>query len=179
MDGKDLYLGFIRLHVLHHACQEPIFGLGVIEELARHDHRLSPGTLYPLLHGLEESGYLRSSSGGKGRRSHRVYRATPKGRRALAAAKVEVRELFSELLEDEHPENCPLRKTAASKYLISELVAELKAVTLPKLRRGVSEVKEPMAQALLETSAEVVEGLIKAFDNYKRKRGARSQPQRT
>ncbi len=167
-------LGFIRLHVLHHACQEPIFGLGIIEELARHGHRLSPGTLYPLLHSLEESGYLRSFGGGKGGRSHRVYRATPKGRRALAAAKVEARELFSELLEEEHPENSPLRKTAAGKYLIRELGAELKAVTLPKLRLGASEVKEPKAQALLETSAEVVEGLIKAFDNYKKKGEAKT-----
>ncbi|MGH9766831.1 MAG: PadR family transcriptional regulator, partial [Blastocatellia bacterium] len=44
MDDKDLYSGLIRLHVLHHACQEPIFGVGIIEELARHGYRLSPGT---------------------------------------------------------------------------------------------------------------------------------------
>jgi PadR family transcriptional regulator len=61
MGDKDLYSGLIRLHVLHHACQEPIFGVGIIEELGRHGYRLSPGTLYPLLHGLEEKGYLRSS----------------------------------------------------------------------------------------------------------------------
>ncbi|HEU5450533.1 MAG TPA: helix-turn-helix transcriptional regulator, partial [Terriglobales bacterium] len=53
-DGhQDLYSGLIRLHILHHACHEPIFGLGMIEELARHGYKLSAGTMYPLLHGLE------------------------------------------------------------------------------------------------------------------------------
>jgi hypothetical protein len=53
MDDRDLYAGLIRLHILHHAAHEPIFGLGIIEELARHGYKLSAGTLYPILHGLE------------------------------------------------------------------------------------------------------------------------------
>jgi hypothetical protein len=57
---RDLYSGLIRLHMLHHAAKGPIFGLGMIEELARHGYRISPGTLYPLLRGLEKKGYLRS-----------------------------------------------------------------------------------------------------------------------
>ena len=77
MDDKDLYSGLIRLHVLSHACQEPIFGAGIIEELARHGYRLSPGTLYPLLHGLEEKGYLRSSEEIGMRQSRRVYQGHP------------------------------------------------------------------------------------------------------
>jgi DNA-binding PadR family transcriptional regulator len=60
-DDRDLYSGLIRLHVLHHASEEPIFGQGMVEELARHGYRISPGTLYPILHGLEKKGYLRSS----------------------------------------------------------------------------------------------------------------------
>ena len=60
-DDRDLYSGLIRLHVLHHATEEPIFGLGMLEELARHGYRISPGTLYPILHGLERKGYLRSA----------------------------------------------------------------------------------------------------------------------
>ena len=48
--------------MLHHAVHEPpVFGLGMIEELARHGYRISPGSLYPLLHGLERKGYLRST----------------------------------------------------------------------------------------------------------------------
>lgn len=56
---RDLYSGLIRLHI-HHAVQRPIFGLGMQEELARHGYRISPGTLYRLLKGLEKKGYLRS-----------------------------------------------------------------------------------------------------------------------
>ena len=95
----DLYAGLIRLHVLHHAVQEPVFGLGMMEELARHGYRISPGSLYPLLHGLERKGYLRSSAERNGRSLRKVYRATPQGRKALAAIKDKVRELFWELIE--------------------------------------------------------------------------------
>lgn len=98
---RELYSGLIRLHVLHHACQEPIFGLGMIEELARHGYRMSPGTLYPLLDRLEKKGLLRSSRRLVEGRFRRVYRATPAGRKALHAAKHSVKELFGELFEDE------------------------------------------------------------------------------
>src|SRR5579864_8661772 len=91
---RDLYSGLIRLHVLHHAVERPIFGLGMIEELARHGYRISPGSLYPLLHGLEKKGYLQSIEERNGKSLRTVYRATPLGRRALEAAKTKVRELF-------------------------------------------------------------------------------------
>lgn len=97
---RDLCSGLIRLHVLYHACKEPVFGLGMIEELARHGYRLSPGTLYPLLDGLEKKGLLRSSRRLVDQRFRRVYRATPAGRKALKTAKLRVKELFGELFED-------------------------------------------------------------------------------
>ena len=161
MADKDLYSGLIRLHILHHACQEPIFGAGIMEELARHGYRLSPGTLYPLLHSLEERGYLRSSGKSAGGQSRREYRATPKGRKALASSKIKVRELFSELLEDEHPKDSPLRETAGARELMKELITQLRA--------GAKNIPELKAQAMLETSAEVVKGLLKAFDEYEKK----------
>ncbi|MCP5059724.1 MAG: PadR family transcriptional regulator [bacterium] len=98
---RDLYSGLIRLHILHHASLEPIFGLGIIEELSRHGYRLSPGTIYPLLHGLERRGLLRSAQQRSGRSSRRTYRATARGRRALREASEKVRELFGELFEGE------------------------------------------------------------------------------
>jgi DNA-binding PadR family transcriptional regulator len=100
MKDRDLFSGLIRLHILHHAAHESIFGLGIMQELARHGYHLSAGTLYPILHGLEHKGYLRSSVEREGKRSRRVYRATPTGRRVLKAARVKVKELFGELLED-------------------------------------------------------------------------------
>jgi PadR family transcriptional regulator len=99
--GRELYSGLIRLHVLYHACHQPIFGLGMMEELARHGYRMSPGTLYPLLAGLERKGLLRSSRQFAEGRFRRVYRATPAGRQALEAAKQRVQELFGELFEAE------------------------------------------------------------------------------
>ncbi len=96
----DLYAGLIRLHVLHHASEGPVYGLWMIEELGRHGYRLSAGTLYPLLHGLEAQGYLRSMAfRTQERRIRRVYRITPAGRRAFAAAKRKVGELFGELFQ--------------------------------------------------------------------------------
>lgn len=89
---RDLYSGLIRLHVLHHAVKEPIFGLGMLEELARHGYRISPGTLYPLLHGLEKKGYLVSSERREGKSLRKVYRATRQGKVALTAARDKVRE---------------------------------------------------------------------------------------
>jgi PadR family transcriptional regulator PadR len=96
---RDLYSGLIRLHVLHHAAEGPVFGLGLIEELGRHGYRISPGSLYPLLHALENKGYLKSTEQRNGKSLRKLYRATPLGRKALLAATSKVRELFRELME--------------------------------------------------------------------------------
>jgi PadR family transcriptional regulator, regulatory protein PadR len=97
--SHGLLSGLVRIHILYHACKEPIFGLGMIEELQRHGYRLSAGTLYPMLHGLERRGLLRSRNIRLGRRGRRVYRATPSGRKALAKAREKVKLLLGELLE--------------------------------------------------------------------------------
>jgi PadR family transcriptional regulator PadR len=96
---RDLYSGLMRLHILHHAVEGPIFGLGMLEELGRHGYRISPGTLYPLLHGLEKKGYIRGTERRDGKSLRKVYRATLLGRKALAAAKIKVREFIGELFE--------------------------------------------------------------------------------
>jgi len=77
-----------------------VFGLGMIEELSRHGYRLSPGTMYPILHGLEKKGFLRSREEWADGHRRRIYRATPTGRKALRTAKDKVRELFGELFEE-------------------------------------------------------------------------------
>lgn len=99
MNDRFLYTGLIRLHILHHAVEEPVYGLAMIEELGRHGYRLSAGTLYPILHGLEKKGYLVSTERRIGRTVRRIYRATPAGRRALRSATLKVSELFGELFE--------------------------------------------------------------------------------
>ena len=100
MTVNDLYGGLIRLHVLHHAAEGPIFGLDIIEELRHHGYQISTGTLYPMLHGLQKKGYLSSHSERSGRSVRRVYQITIAGQTALSAAKLKVKELFGELFED-------------------------------------------------------------------------------
>lgn len=99
MDDRSLYTGLIRLHVLHHAAEGPIFGQAMIDELARHGYRISAGTLYPILHGMEDQGYLRSRVQLNGGRNRRVYQVTPAGRKALVTARLRVKELFGEMFE--------------------------------------------------------------------------------
>jgi PadR family transcriptional regulator len=96
---RELYFGLIRIHVLVHASHEPIFGLAMMEELTHHGYRIGPGTLYPLLHGLERNGMLKSSLKSASGRKRRVYTITSAGRKALAKARVKVDELHHELHE--------------------------------------------------------------------------------
>ena len=98
-DPREFVSGFIRLHILHQAAQEPLGGFRMIEELRRHGYEMSPGTIYPLLHSLQKKGYLSVEVKREGRRSWREYSATKEGKRVLSAAKRKLRELFHELIE--------------------------------------------------------------------------------
>lgn len=98
-EHQDLLSGFIRMHILHHAAENDLYGSWMIEELAHHGYKLSPGTLYPMLHGMEKRGYLKSRKQQAGRSFRRVYRATAAGRKALAVAQERLRELFRETFE--------------------------------------------------------------------------------
>ena len=101
MSNRDLIGGFVRLHVLHHASAGPIFGIGIIEKLAFHGYVLSPGTLYPILHGLEKDGFLQSRAEVVGKKRRRVYQVTAEGRKTLVLSKVRLWELFKEVFEGE------------------------------------------------------------------------------
>jgi PadR family transcriptional regulator PadR len=97
---RELFDGLIRIHVLLHAVHEPIFGLAMMKELEHHGYRIGPGTLYPLLHGLERSGLLRSAFDRVEGRRRRLYKITPAGKRALDKARSKVDELYHELHEE-------------------------------------------------------------------------------
>jgi PadR family transcriptional regulator, regulatory protein PadR len=95
---RDIFLAFVRVHILHHATEGPVFGLEMIEELRRHGYTMSPGTLYPILHALEKSGYLRVSSKVVGGKLRKYYNATAHGKRILGRLKIRIRELVDEVL---------------------------------------------------------------------------------
>lgn len=103
-ENREFRLAFCKLHVLHHAAKRPIYGLWMLEELAEHGHRLSPGTLYPLLARMEKNGWLRSLSEG-GTKERKNYRITPAGRKLLKKLCGEVEELYRELVLDEEPDH--------------------------------------------------------------------------
>lgn len=49
---REFFLGFIRVHILHHAAEEEAYGLALISDFRRHGYELSPGKMYPVLHEL-------------------------------------------------------------------------------------------------------------------------------
>ena len=98
---RNFFLGFIRLHILYHATQEQVFGLDLIRELARHGYSLSPGTLYPMLHGMEEDGFLQSKKEVVNGKVRKYYRATKAGKQAVADAHAKVRELVNKVYSNE------------------------------------------------------------------------------
>jgi DNA-binding PadR family transcriptional regulator len=96
---RNFFLGFIKIHILHHAAQEPLYGLSLIEELRRHGYALSPGTLYPILHALAEAGYLVQRDRVVGGRVRKYYSITKAGRAALGQSRRQIIELVQEVLE--------------------------------------------------------------------------------
>ncbi len=94
---RKLFLGFIQIHILHHAKKEPIFGSFMIDELKSHGYDISPGTLYPILHNLEKSEVLTMESKNVEGKVRKYYSITPKGEEILAQAKDKARELTHEL----------------------------------------------------------------------------------
>lgn len=103
---RDLLAGFVRIHILHHAAQSPVYGVWLIEELGHHGYRLSPGTLYPVLHEMEAAGWLDHSEQVVGGKVRKYYSITESGRQTLTEARRKLRELVSEVLgeiEDQSP----------------------------------------------------------------------------
>ena len=94
---REFLLGFIKIHILHHAARESVYGAEFQNELARHGYRLSFGTIYPVFHRLESGGYLRSERVKVGGKARKYYAITQKGRKSLAYSRSKVRELFTEL----------------------------------------------------------------------------------
>ncbi len=98
--SRDLLLGFIKTHILYHAGREPVYGLWLIEELARHGYALSPGTLYPILHSLEAQGLLVSKKQVVNGKARKCYHLTRAGQRALRQARNRAIELLNEIRDE-------------------------------------------------------------------------------
>lgn len=94
---RKFFLGFIQIHILHHAKKDPFYGVWIIEELKEHGYELSAGTLYPLLHSMESNGLLEKEEKNVDGKIRKYYRATTLGNGVLEEARKKAYELFKEI----------------------------------------------------------------------------------
>jgi PadR family transcriptional regulator PadR len=98
--SREILLSFWKVHVLHHAGEEPLHGHWMLKELQHHGYAISPGTLYPLLNRMERLGWLKGrAEPGGGKRARKDYRLTTEGKRVLEFVRAQVRELYEEVVE--------------------------------------------------------------------------------
>ncbi|MDQ6669752.1 MAG: PadR family transcriptional regulator [Chloroflexota bacterium] len=84
--SRDMIHGLVRVRILRAASLAPVSGVEVSQELATAGHRVSPGTLYPLLHAMEKAGWVKSTGKTVRGKRRRYYRVTKKGRAQLEQA---------------------------------------------------------------------------------------------
>ncbi len=94
---RKLFLGFIHIHILHHAKESPIFGAWMLEELREHGYSIGPGTLYPILHSMELDGLLTREDRNVEGKIRKYYSITEKGDHILVEAQKKAYELFKEI----------------------------------------------------------------------------------
>ena len=100
MEGKilrKLFLGFIQIHILHHAKAHPIYGVWMVEELKEHGYDISAGTLYPILHNMESDGLLTKEERNVEGKIRKYYSITNEGEIILNEARDKAYELFKEI----------------------------------------------------------------------------------
>lgn len=97
---RKLFLGFVQIHILHHAKKEPFYGVWMIDELKEHGYDISAGTLYPILHNLEKNGILEVEEKIVEGKIRKYYSITGFGEEVLIDAKAKATELFKEIKED-------------------------------------------------------------------------------
>lgn len=96
--NRKFFLGFIRIHILHHASQEEIYGVQMIQELKNHGYNVSPGTMYPILHALENEGFLKSRKENVKGKIRKYYKITSKGQKILQESRQKINELINEIM---------------------------------------------------------------------------------
>lgn len=96
---RRFFLGFMNIHILHHAKEEPFYGSWMIEELKSHGYNVSAGTIYPMLHTLEEIGLIKHEAQIVKGKVRKYYSITPEGDKVLKEARNRAYELFKEIRE--------------------------------------------------------------------------------
>jgi len=94
---RKLFLGFIHIHILYHADQSPIYGAWMLKELETHGYHMSPGTLYPILHQMEQMNLLEKSEEVVAGKVRKYYGITDEGKLILSEAKKRVEMMHQEI----------------------------------------------------------------------------------
>src|SRR5262245_4900151 len=94
MMDREFQRGFIKLYALWRASKGETYGVQIIEEMRKLGFKVSPGTLYPVLHTLLEEKDLKLTDRIVDGKVRKCYRATAKGKEEAE----EVIERLSELL---------------------------------------------------------------------------------
>lgn len=89
----------MNIHILHHAKEEPFYGSWMIEELQSHGYKVSAGTIYPMLHSLEEAELIQQEERTVEGKVRKYYSITPQGEQVLEEARKRAYELFKEIKE--------------------------------------------------------------------------------
>lgn len=109
---REVLLGLWKVHILHHASEQAIYGQWMLQELRHHGYDVSPGTLYPILARLEHHDLLKGDGAPyTGSKARRELLLTDKGRKMLEFLRQQVRELHDEIAESEKTRSKRRRRT--------------------------------------------------------------------
>lgn len=110
---RDFLQGLVKIFILHQASQGPVYGNRLSKALHALGYQISPGSLYPLLHTLENSGLLHSRLRVYKGRLRKYYELTEQGRLCLAELRQNLGGLVRTVILDSLPESAA--KTAEAK----------------------------------------------------------------
>ena len=93
--------GMVKLFILYKAGQGETYGGLLSKTLEQLGYRISPGSLYPLLHSLERAKLLRSRTTIVRGRIRRYYELTKSGQQSLTATRENLADLVQEVIFNE------------------------------------------------------------------------------
>jgi DNA-binding PadR family transcriptional regulator len=95
---REVLLSFWKIHMLHHASEEPVHGQWMVTPLRKHGYEISPGTRYPILQRMERLGWLKSKASPRRSRARKEYRLTAGGRTVLTVLREQITKLCDEVV---------------------------------------------------------------------------------
>ena len=98
---RSLVQGAVKLFILQQAEQGAVYGRELSKALHVLGHDLSPGTLYPFLHGLEKEHLLHSNAVTVSGRVRRYYELTDEGRACVQKVRGELAVLVKKIFAKE------------------------------------------------------------------------------